>query len=195
LFQPFLIWNKYSRFAVANFGGAEVRVSKAEEYGMRLIMSLADEGSQMTIHDLAERELIPEPTVAKVVGHLRRAGLVAAARGRNGGYTLARPASGISLASIVDAFGESFHDTSICNRMQTGGRSCGRSASCGLRPVWSSLAELIGDHLAGITIADVIDREPGRTTQSSSQRAHSHLQLRSLTLPDSEERKPSCQQQ
>jgi Rrf2 family protein len=161
---------------------------------MRLIMSLADEGSQMTIHDLAERELIPEPTVAKVVGRLRRAGLVAAARGRNGGYTLARPASGISLASIVDAFGESFHDTSICNRMQAGGKSCGRSASCGLRPVWTSLAELIGDHLAGITIADVIGRKPGRPPQSSSKGSSNHLQLQSFSQP-AEERGPSCHQQ
>lgn len=162
---------------------------------MRLIMSLADEGSQMTIHDLAERELIPEPTVAKVVGRLRRAGLVAAARGRNGGYTLARPASGISLASVVDAFGESFHHTSICNRMQAEGKSCRRSSSCGLRPVWTSLAELIGSHLAGITIADVIDRRPGRRQSTSSSSASNHLQLHSITQPSSEERTPSCHQQ
>jgi Rrf2 family protein len=160
---------------------------------MRLIMSLADEGSQMTIHDLAERELIPEPTVAKVVGRLRRAGLVEAARGRNGGYTLARPASGISLASVVDAFGESFQGSSICSRMQADGKPCRRSASCGLRPVWTSLAELIGDHLAGITIADVISSNPGHSTRSSAARPHRHPQLRPLPNTNSEER--SCQAQ
>jgi DNA-binding IscR family transcriptional regulator len=63
--------------------GAVVRVSKSEEYGIRLVMSLALSGSQLTIRELAEREGLPDTTVAKVVGRLRRAGLVEAERGRD----------------------------------------------------------------------------------------------------------------
>ena len=75
-----------------------MKVSKSEEYGIRLVMSLAADGGQLTIRELAAEEALPDTTVAKVIGRLRQAGLVEAARGRNGGYSLTRSAGEITLA-------------------------------------------------------------------------------------------------
>jgi len=79
-----------------------MRVSKAEEYGIRLVASLAASGGQLTTRELAEREGLPEATVSKVVLRLRRAGLVEASRGRRGGYTLARPPAEITLLEVIE---------------------------------------------------------------------------------------------
>ena len=49
-----------------------MRISKAEEYGVRLVMRLAAHGRQLTVTQLAELENLPEPTVAKVLSPLRR---------------------------------------------------------------------------------------------------------------------------
>ena len=91
-----------------------MRVTKAEEYGIRLVMSLAASEGQLTIHELAHREALPKPTVAKIVARLRRADIVHAERGRNGGYSLASTPESISLARIVDAFDEPIYDRGFC---------------------------------------------------------------------------------
>ncbi len=133
-----------------------MRVTKAEEYGLRLVIRLASEGGQLTIRELADQEHLPEATVAKVVGRLRHAGVVTAERGRNGGYALTHPADQITIARVVEAFDERIYDPAFCDRMSPGNESCAHSTSCGLRPVWRGLTAVIGDFLAGITVADVV---------------------------------------
>ena len=121
-----------------------------------MVMRLASEGGQLSIRELADSERLPEPTVAKVIGRLRRSGLVTAERGRNGGYALELPADEITIARIVEAFDDRFYDPTFCERMTPGDAACTRSSSCGLRPVWRGLTEVVGRFLAGITVADVI---------------------------------------
>jgi len=133
-----------------------VRVSKSEEYGLRLVMSLAVSGDQLTIRELAEREDLPDTTVAKIVGRLRRAGLVDAERGRNGGYTLTRSADEISLAHVVNAFEAEVFSSDFCSTMSPGDGPCAKSAGCGLKPVWRGLRNVIGNFLDGITVADLV---------------------------------------
>ena len=132
-----------------------MRVSKSEESGLRLVMSLAVSGDQLTIRELAERESLPDTTVAKIVGRLRRAGLVEAVRGRNGGYTLTRSADEISLANVVGAFDAQVFSSDFCSTMSPGDGPCAKSTNCGLRPVWRGLRNVIGDFLDGITVADI----------------------------------------
>ena len=132
-----------------------MRVSKSEEYGLRLVMSLATSGDQMTIRELAEREDLPDTTVAKIVGRLKRAGLVVSERGRNGGYTLTRAADEISLGNVVSAFEGEVFSSDFCRTMSPGDGPCAKSTNCGLRPVWRGLRNVIGDFLDGITVADI----------------------------------------
>ena len=133
-----------------------MRVSKSEEYGLRLVMSLAVSGDQLTIRELAAREGLPDTTVAKIVGRLRHAGLVEAVRGRNGGYTLTRSAEEISLANVVNAFEAQVFSSDFCDTMSPGDGICARSADCGLQPVWRGLRTVIGNFLEGITVADIV---------------------------------------
>ncbi len=141
-----------------------MRISKTEEYGLRLVMSLAAAGGQLTIRELSEREGLPETTVAKVVARLRESGLVEAERGRNGGYALTVPADRLTLARVVETFDETMFDGGFCSRMTPAGAACSRADGCGLKPVWHSLTELVSNYLAGITVADVIGgaRRPRR---------------------------------
>ena len=52
------------------------RVTRAEEQAVRLIMRMAHVGDQVTLGDLAAAENLPEPTVAKLLGMLRRGGVI-----------------------------------------------------------------------------------------------------------------------
>ena len=137
-----------------------MRITKSEEYGLRLVIRLASEGGQHTIRELADSEQLPEPTVAKVIGRLRRSGVVRAERGRNGGYSLTTPAEEITIARVVEAFDERVYDPAFCDRMSPGDEACAHSSSCGLRPVWRGLTTVIGEFLASITVADVVTDGP-----------------------------------
>jgi len=119
-------------------------------------MSLAVSGNQLTIRELAEREDLPDTTVAKIVGRLRRSGLVEAERGRNGGYTLTSPAHEISLGTVVSAFDTEVFSSDFCRTMSPGAGPCAKSSDCGLKPVWRGLRSVIGDFLDGITVADIV---------------------------------------
>ncbi len=133
-----------------------MRVTKAEEYGVRLVLRLAAVGQQLTVRELAEAEGLPEPTVAKVIAELRRAGIVDAARGRNGGYCLAASPDTLTLAGVVGAFDEPLYDRGFCERLTPEGGACVRSATCGLRPVWRGLTAVVSDFLSQITVADLL---------------------------------------
>jgi len=133
-----------------------VRIAKSEEYGLRLVLRLAALGGQLTIRELAEFEGLPETTVAKVISKLRRADVVRAERGRNGGYSLTEPASEITIAQVVGAFETTVYGPDFCDRMTPGQGICANESSCGLRPVWHGLTEVIGDFLDSITVADVL---------------------------------------
>jgi Rrf2 family protein len=132
-----------------------VRISKHEEFGLRLVAGLAQNGGKLNIRELAEHEGLPETTVAKVIARLRRGGLVEAERGRNGGYSLVRPADQITLAQVVEAFGNRVYDGEFCDRMNPDG-DCNHNRSCGLRPVWRGLGAVVGEFLDGFTVADIV---------------------------------------
>lgn len=133
-----------------------MRVTKAEEYGVRLVLRLASAARQLTVRELAEAEGLPEPTVAKVVAELRRAGIVEAERGRNGGYCLSASPEELTLAGVVGAFAEPLYGVGFCERLTPEGTTCVRAASCGLRPVWRGLTAVVSDFLSQITIADLL---------------------------------------
>jgi Rrf2 family protein len=134
------------------------RVSRAEEQAVRLIMRMALVARQMTLGELAADEDLPEPTVAKLLGMLRRDGVVEAVRGRNGGYVLAGRPDKISAAQVIGAvsndsvFGYPCQDNDAPP-------DCPRTNNCGLRPVWRHLENRVTEVLRQTSIADLLQRE------------------------------------
>ncbi len=136
-----------------------MKISKTEEHALRLVMRLARLGAQATLTELSELEGMPEPTVAKLLGKLRRGGVVVAQRGRNGGYELARPAAEIDVASVIVALGKPLLDGSDCTPGRPAETDCPNAADCGLRPVWRHLERRISGVLTATTLADLIRAE------------------------------------
>ena len=134
------------------------RISKAEEQALRLIMRLAAMGAQQTLGSLAEAEELPEPTVAKLLGQLKRGGVVDAVRGRHGGYVLADSQDRISAAHILRCVAS---DSSLgypCKRKDRYD-ACTWSRNCGLRPVWLLLEDQINYILEKTTVAEMLQKE------------------------------------
>ncbi|MCU0293238.1 MAG: Rrf2 family transcriptional regulator [Thermoanaerobaculaceae bacterium] len=148
-----------------------MRITATEELGMRLLLRLAQRHPRtVAVTELAGDEGLTEPFAAKVVGQLRRAGLVVASRGRSGGYVLAAPPEHITVLQVFQALGERLFNVGFCERHRgEGSGGCVRQNDCALRSVWSTLDAVVGDLLAGMTLADLVCGEAA---------THRRLQLR-----------------
>jgi len=80
-------------------------ISRETDYAARVLLHLARQPAEQrtTAQQIAGQCLIPRGMVRRVVTRLGAAGLAATARGSDGGITLARPASQISLLDVVEA--------------------------------------------------------------------------------------------
>ena len=88
----------------------------------------------------------------QIFGPLRRAGLVASARGPGGGYRLARPADRISISDIVEAVDEPIRAT----RCENGAPGCIGGRRCLTHDLWAELGEQIRLFLDRMMLSDVV---------------------------------------
>jgi FeS assembly SUF system regulator len=137
-----------------------LRISKLTDYATVALASLAQEPARLhTVSELAERTQVSAPTVSKVMKQLQRAGIVTSSRGQHGGYQLARPASAISAAAILDALEGPVALTDCA----AGQGHCDIEGSCHVGTAWQrvnlairrSLHEVSLAQLAGLDAAPV----------------------------------------
>jgi Rrf2 family protein len=121
-------------------------------------MRMANVGGQLTLSELALAESLPEPTVAKLLGMLRRGGVVDAVRGRNGGYVLANVPEKTSAASVIRSISGDLVFEYPCSEGPDS-PDCMRTEDCGLRPVWQHLGNRVAEVLEQTSIADLLRRE------------------------------------
>jgi Rrf2 family protein len=137
-----------------------MKLSSQEEYGLRCLLQLARAGGvNLTIAEMSEREGISAPNVAKIMRILRRAGLVRSTRGKDGGYTLARPAAAIRALDVLASLGGRLFDTGFCDRHAGVERHCLNTRDCSIRPVLSGLQQAVDQVLGELTLASLLPSE------------------------------------
>ncbi len=136
--------------------------------GRYAVMAMADLAARQTaccdcgpvcLAEIAERQQLSLSYLEQLFGKLRRAGLVASARGPGGGYRLARSPDAIPIAAVVAAVDEPIHAT----RCETGSGGCmagagvgGGAEKCQTHDLWFELGRQIELFLTGLTLADVV---------------------------------------
>lgn len=81
-----------------------MQVTAKVDYAVRAMVEIASSPDRLLRkRELAEAQDIPPRFLENILVQLVRAGLLAAARGAHGGYTLARPASELTVADVVRA--------------------------------------------------------------------------------------------
>jgi FeS assembly SUF system regulator len=130
-----------------------IRLSKLTDYAVVMLSYMAArEGEVYTTCRLAERTAVPEPTAAKILKHLAKAGILVSQRGSNGGYELARPAAAVSVAEIIVAL-----DGPIALAACVDGSDdhCGVEKLCSMRGNWNRVNRAIRSALEEITLAEM----------------------------------------
>ncbi len=106
----------------------------------------------VSLAEIAAAQMLSLAYLEQLFGPLRRAQLVASARGPGGGYRLARPADRIAISDIVDAVDEPIKAT----RCDDGAPGCVAGRKCLTHDLWSELGEQIRLFLSDVSLADVV---------------------------------------
>lgn len=129
-----------------------LRITKLTDYALVVLSAMVHPTDACAARDVAERTGIPQPTVSKVLKQLARAALVVSARGKHGGYRLAREPSSISVAEIIDAV-EGPIAVTECSTDAT--NNCELEGQCPMEANWVRINVAIRHALQEITLADM----------------------------------------
>jgi FeS assembly SUF system regulator len=136
-----------------------LRVSRLTDYATVVMTCIAAHPADvLSTAQIAEETHLELPTVSKLLKALGHAELVESFRGVNGGYRLARPASAISLAEIVEAL-EGPIGMTECSVAEG---QCDRESQCGVRGSWQRINSVLDQTLRGITLADMLKPMPSK---------------------------------
>jgi len=138
-----------------------LKLTKHEEYGLRCLLRLAEQGagSTLTIPEMSETEGISEAYAGKLLRMLRQAGFVKAERGKIGGYALARPAGEILVGDVMNVLDSPLFEGGFCESHSGQVDTCVRSTDCSLRGLWHAVQTAVDEVLRKTTLADLLCHE------------------------------------
>jgi len=137
-----------------------MKLSANEEYGLRCLVRLAyAEGQGLTIPEISQAEGVSPAYAAKILRVLRRGGFAKAARGKEGGYTLARAAGDIVIGDVIDALGGRLFESKFCDSHAGQAAICTRSVDCSVRSLWRAVQIAVDGVLSKTTLRDLLQNE------------------------------------
>ena len=130
-------------------------LSQTAEYALRAVVLLAARtpGSTARVGELADELDIPQNYLSKTLHTLTRAGVLVSARGKGGGFALARPAGSISLFEIVDPF-DRLGSKPACLMGQA---ECSEAHACAAHHRWKEVSSRVQGFFRKTSVADLAD--------------------------------------
>jgi Rrf2 family protein len=131
-------------------------ISTRGRYATRMVVLLAaqEPGASITKAEIADAEGISAGYVQQLMMALRLGNVVDSHRGREGGFTLSKPAEQITVADVLRAV-----EGEVMPAPCHGVGHCDRTADCPTRPIWEEAAELLNDLFSKTTIASLAERQ------------------------------------
>jgi Rrf2 family protein len=128
-----------------------MRLTSLADYAVVVMAAAARRpaGARLSAGLLAGETGVPVPTAQKVMGRLAGAGLLESARGAGGGFRLARPAGGISLADIIEAVEGPI---AMTNCIAGSIHDCALEGSCRVKPHLNAANDAVRGALQGVSL-------------------------------------------
>lgn len=139
-----------------------VHFKASVEYGMRAVLYLAEKGSICSSREVADEMSIPRDYLIQLAQLLRNAGIIHARPGKNGGYSLAKDASEISMLDIFNA---------LQNDRLRAERKEAEDASDLLQDITAACSAVereMEEYMSSITLQNMIERIHGEESDSAT---------------------------
>ena len=127
------------------------------DYAVRIVEYLTKNPGRCDAKTISEQMQVPLRFSLKILRELVADGMVCSFKGAKGGYTLAKPASEITLRQVI----ESVEGEYMLSRCQKEEYSCGRS-HCRLHKIYEKISEDVRRELDSYTFETICAEEPCR---------------------------------
>ena len=134
-----------------------MRVSTKGRYAIRVLIDMAQYGESdfHPLHELAARQRLSEKYLEAILGTLVKNNILEGARGKGGGYKLAKHAAELTVWEVLSVIETSISPVECVDNGKNG---CDRANICPTLPMWKDLAKIIQDYFSGITIKQLVKK-------------------------------------
>ncbi len=134
-----------------------MKLSTKGRYGARAMLELAlcYKKGPVLLREIARRQEISERYLERMMTALVSAGLVISSRGKNGGFTLARPPGEIRLSQVIQIVEGSIAPVLCVDDP----RLCDRVDNCVTRDIWMKLKKSMSKTLESITLKNMVEMQ------------------------------------
>ena len=131
-------------------------ITQKARYAFKALIALARAGDQgLAARDIAAQEQIPQAFLEQILLDIKRAGLIGSRRGREGGYFLARPATEITVGTVLRLIDGPVAPLPCLSRNSYRRcADCADEATCAVRRVFSEAYDATVAVLDRTTLAD-----------------------------------------
>jgi Rrf2 family cysteine metabolism transcriptional repressor len=133
-------------------------LSRKADYALLILSHLHARAGGGNARTIAEKFGLSRPFVANILKELCQKGFVVSHRGVKGGYQLARPASSISLAELLETVEDGFRLT-VCNpAAHAHDDGCSLSSVCTVKGPMAEVHRRLIEVLRGVSLAELFDQ-------------------------------------
>ena len=127
------------------------------DYGVRILVYLASFPHESIVKatEISKQRHIPEKFLFQISNDLIDKKLIKSMRGPKGGYSLARNASDISVADVIESLDKSMAPVACLDNSE----SCEISGNCAQQNMWSDVEQTLISKLETISIKDLAEKE------------------------------------
>lgn len=128
------------------------------DYAIRALTYLAGQppGKVISRAEIRKEQDIPSNYLSKIMKDLVAPGLVQSHVGRNGGFSLTRPAHTISIKEVYEAVERPLV---LMECLAKGEEYCPYCFVCPQISVWGKAQNLLTNYLAGVSVGDIMDQQ------------------------------------
>jgi Rrf2 family protein len=138
-----------------------MKLSRKGEYALRSLINLgfaaAAKRDLVQVTELAEVEQLPSKFLEQILHKLKEAGFVQSARGKYGGYRLAKPARQIRIGEVVRLIDGPLAPIGCVSHSAYEKCTCPDELHCGLRMLMLDVRNAISGILDRYTLSDVVE--------------------------------------
>ena len=135
-----------------------MNITSKGRYALRVMLDLAQhrEEGYISLKTIAERQGYSMKYLEMIVGSLKRAGLVASTRGKEGGYQLIRDPEDYTIGEILRCIEDNLAPVAC---IKAGDLCCEHAGECMTVPMWKELDDITNAYLDGVSLQDLLTGE------------------------------------
>ena len=135
-----------------------MNITSKGRYALRVMLDLAQhrEEGYIPLKTIADRQGYSMKYLEMIVGSLKREGLVASTRGKEGGYRLVRDPEDYTIGEILRCIEDNLAPVAC---IKAGDICCEHAGECMTVPMWKELDDITNAYLDGVSLQDLLTGE------------------------------------